>query len=86
MPLSSSKAGAEVAGPKTQLKLLNFQPSHRSLLLSAVIPAVVFLVWVPYIPEVMIEGKRTVLFLKIGEYPHYSFDMGSAFLEARQLS
>ena len=59
--LSTSKASTELAGLRTQVKLLNFHCSPSSLLLSAVIIEIFLLVWVPYIPEVMKEVKRTVL-------------------------
>lgn len=59
--LSTSKASTELIGLKTQVKLLNFHCSPSSLLLSAVIIEILLLVWVPYIPEVMKEEKRSVL-------------------------
>lgn len=59
--LSTSKASPELIGLKTQVKLLNFHCSPSSLLLSAVIIEILLLVWVPYIPEVMKEEKRSVL-------------------------
>lgn len=59
--LSTSKTSIELAGLRTQVKLFNFHCSPSSLLLSAVIIEILLLVWVPYTPEVMKEGKRTVL-------------------------